>query len=175
MEQDVITAQRGDREAFVRLIKNVELSLYRVARSIVRRDEDSADAIQETILKAYSGIHALKEPAFFKTWIIRILINECNKILQKRKTVTKVNEHLLNPTCFSDYEKVDLREAVDRLDEKLRIVVVLYYYEDISLKQIAETLEISEGAIKARLHRARKILAGWLKYTQEGKVGYEPC
>lgn len=174
MEQDVRIAQKGDREAFVRLVKKIELNLYGVARSIVKRDEDCADAIQETILKAYMGLHALKEPAYFKTWMFRILINECNKILQKQKSVSTVGELPAQPSV-SDYEKVDLREVVDRLEDTLRIVVILHYFEDISLKQIADMLETSEGAVKTRLHRARKILAEWLKNTQKREIGYEQC
>jgi RNA polymerase sigma factor (sigma-70 family) len=175
MEEDVRNAQKGDREAFVHLVKNIELNLYGVARSIVKRDEDCADAIQEAILKAFMGLHALKEPTYFKTWMFRILINECNKILHRQKSVTTVEELPVKSSSVSDYEKVDLREAVDRLEETLRIVVTLYYFEDMSLKQIADMLDTSEGAIKTRLYRARQTLAEWLKNTQERKIGYEPC
>lgn len=175
MEQDVRLAQQGDREAFARLIKKMELNLYGVARSIVKRDEDCADAIQEAILKAYIGLHALKEPAYFKTWMFRILINECKKILKRQKTNMLVGEFPTASSSVSEYGAVDLREAVDRLDETLRTVIVLYYFEDMSLKQISEILETSEGAVKTRLHRARQTLARWLENSTERKNCYEPC
>nr|WP_114384114.1 sigma-70 family RNA polymerase sigma factor [Paenibacillus prosopidis] len=175
MEQDVRLARQGDREAFARLIKNMELNLYGVARSIVKRDEDCADAIQEAILKAYIGLHALKEPTYFKTWMFRILINECNKILKRQKANMLVEELPTVSSSVSEYETVDLKEAVDRLDETLRTVIILYYFEDMSLKQISEILETSEGAVKTRLHRARQTLARWLENSTERKIGYEPC
>jgi RNA polymerase sigma-70 factor (ECF subfamily) len=67
LEDDVILAREGDREAFIRLIKLLETNLYRVARAIVKRDVDCANAIQETILKAYQFVSAVREPAYFKS------------------------------------------------------------------------------------------------------------
>lgn len=66
LEDDVILARVGDREAFIRLIHRLEMNMYRVARAIVKRDEDCADAIQETILKAYQSVRTVREPAYFK-------------------------------------------------------------------------------------------------------------
>lgn len=74
----------------------------------------------------------------------------------------------------SEYDKVDMREAVDRLDDSLRMVVTLYYFEDLPLRHIAELLETTEGTVKSRLHRARLTLAEWLSVPAvERKVGYE--
>lgn len=86
IDPNIIKAKAGDPEAFIQLIQEIELPLYRTARSIVNKDEDCADALQETMLKAFKSIHTLKEPAFFKTWIFRILINECNTMVKKKLT-----------------------------------------------------------------------------------------
>ncbi|WP_433945580.1 sigma-70 family RNA polymerase sigma factor [Paenibacillus sp. SN-8-1] len=173
LEQDIILARKGNKEAFVRLIKANELSLYNVARSILKQDENCADAIQETILKAYRSIHTLKEPAFFKTWMFRILINECNTILRREKKVIVSDKLLIDSSSMDRYGNIDLQKAIEQLEETLRLVVTLHYYEDISLKGISEILGTPEGTVKSRLHRARQILAEFLEGTKERKVGYE--
>ncbi|WP_248927846.1 sigma-70 family RNA polymerase sigma factor [Paenibacillus hamazuiensis] len=179
MELEVRQAQQGDREAFIRLFRRLEPELYRLAKSIVRRDEDCADAFQETTLKAYKSLSALRNPKYFKTWVIRILINECNQLLRSRnKTVAMTEppepsdtERL--PDYYGNSRKLDLREAVENLDESLRIVIHLFYYQDLPIKQIAGVLDISEGAVRARLHRARGVLADEVKQKRGGKLAYE--
>ncbi|RKN86208.1 sigma-70 family RNA polymerase sigma factor [Paenibacillus ginsengarvi] len=174
LEDEVILAREGDREAFIRLIKQLETNLYRVARAIVKRDEDCADAIQETILKAFQFISAVREPVYFKSWLLRILINECNQIIRRQQRMVLAEPDLTLSACSSEYDKIDVKEAVDRLEDKLRMVVTLYYYEDLPLKQIAELLETTEGTVKSRLHRARLTLAECLRIPAiERKVGYE--
>lgn len=78
-------AQRGDTEAFSELIHIYQDSFYRIARSRLYNDEDAADAIQEMLLTGWEKRETLKEPKYFKTWMIRILINKCNEILRKRR------------------------------------------------------------------------------------------
>ncbi|AWB46790.1 RNA polymerase [Paenibacillus sp. CAA11] len=179
MELEVKRAQRGDREAFIRLFRKLEPELYSLAKSILRRDEDCADAFQETTLKAYKSISALRKPKYFKTWVIRILINECNQLLRVRKRVVTMAELpeeavAYRPSSyFEDSRKDDLREAVENLDESLRIVVHLFYYQDLSTKQIASVLDISEGAVRARLHRARGILVDIVKTIRKEGLAYE--
>ncbi|NOU92737.1 sigma-70 family RNA polymerase sigma factor [Paenibacillus sp. LMG 31456] len=176
LEYDIKLARKGDKEAFIRLIHAMELNLYRVARSIVKREEDCSDAIQETILKAYHAIHTLREPSFFKTWLFRILINECNQILRKENRLLPSSEAVLSEASTQDtYENIDLKEAVNRLEETLKLVVTLHYFEDIPLKQISQLLETPEGTIKSRLHRARTILAEYLQGPDERRISYESC
>lgn len=166
-------AADGDREAFIRLIRELESSLHHMAKSIVGKDEDVADALQETILKAYKSIHTLREPKFFKTWIFRILINECNTILAGRSRSVAYAEVPVSASLSQDYDNVDLREAVDRLDEQQRLVVILHYFEDLPLRQIADTLDISESAVKMRLSRARETLLKSFTILRERKMNYE--
>ncbi|MFD0712324.1 sigma-70 family RNA polymerase sigma factor [Paenibacillus sp. GCM10027626] len=149
------------------LMKEFELHLYRMAWSMLRHDADCADAVQEAILKAYQSLHTLREPAFFKTWIFRILINECNKLLNKRTPSFAGAELQSSPSGLVEYENIDLRELVDHLEESLRIVIILHYFHDLPLVQIADVLGISNGAVKTRLHRGRKQLFSWLKNTPE--------
>lgn len=176
-ELDIRKAQRGDHEAFTRLFRQLEAQLYRVAKTILIQDEDCADALQETTLKVYKGLTSLKQPRFFKTWVIRILINECNQLLRMRErtvTVAEVPEETdASYNHFEDSGAVDLQSCVNRLDESLRLAIVLFYYEDLSIKQIAGVLGISEGAVRARLHRARRLLFEEIQPVREEGLANE--
>ncbi|MCJ8007121.1 RNA polymerase sigma factor [Lederbergia wuyishanensis] len=156
LETDVLLAQKGDKEAFTRLIEECELTLYRVSKGILKDDADCADAIQETILKCYHSITQLKQPKYFKTWLTRILINECNDMLKKRKKLVLLE----SVDAFGSSEKnpeefTELKEALLKLDDKHRIVLILFYYEEFSIKEMAQILKVREGTVKSRLNRAR--------------------
>lgn len=171
MESEVIRAKGGSHEAFVNLIKPLEVQLYNTARSIVKKDEDCADALQETILKAYKSLATLEQPAYFKTWLFRILINECNMILRRRSQVVTVdNAQDIHHSTPNVCERMDLHDAVYRLEEVSRTIVILHYFRDLPLRQVAEMLDLSEGAVKTRLHRARNTLYEWLADYCERKV-----
>lgn len=86
-KSNVAKAKNGDREAFLSLINENRLNIYRVAKGILNNEHDIEDAIQNTIIKSFEKISTLKNDDFFRTWIIRILINECNDILRKNKRV----------------------------------------------------------------------------------------
>lgn len=162
-------ARQGDKEAFVDLIRAVQKSLFVIARSIVKNDEDCADALQETIAKAFTNVHTLKEPAYFKTWIIRILINECNRIIRKNKRVYPIPYDLRKTSYKGEYEQIELFEVIDDLNEELQTIVTLFYIEDLSVKEISRVLEVSEGTVKSRLFRARKQLSELLLGKGEDK------
>jgi len=167
---EVKKAQKGNNDAFTSLITASEKSMYRVAKSILQTDMECADAIQESIFKAFRSIKTLKEPNFFKTWLIRILINECNKILQINKRLVPIEELNEQPKETENFEYIELHNAVDFLEEELKIVVTLYYFEDFPLKEVAAILNTAEGTIKSRLHRARTKLADLLKIEYEGSA-----
>lgn len=165
-------AAAGDSDAFLQLIKQLENSLHYMAKSLLSKDEDVADALQETILKAFKAVPSLREPKYFKTWLFRILINECRNLIAQRSGSIAYAEVPPVSSYSGDYEKVDLREAVDRLEEPQRLAVILHYYEDLPLRQVARVLDISESAVKMRLFRARDILQRSLPNRHEGKINY---
>lgn len=152
-KSQVSQAKKGNKEAFLSLIDENRLNIYRVARGMLKSTEDVEDAIQNTIIKAYSSIGSLKNDEFFKTWIIRILINECNSILRKNKKITSMEDS--NEHYNDSYENLDLTTAINSLSDDLRVTTVLFYFEDLSLKDIAKILEIPEGTVRSRLTRAR--------------------
>lgn len=170
-ELEVKLAKKGNHEAFIKLIKPLELQMYNIAKAILRHDEDCADAMQEAILKAYKSLPRLRQAPLFKTWLLRILINECNMILRKKSHVIPLlnldqAEHI---TPSLDVN-IDLREAVYRLEEVSRTIIILHYFRDLPLRQIAEMLDLNEGAVKTRLHRARITLSEWLANHREREV-----
>ncbi len=116
------------------------------------------DAVQETILKAYEKLPTLKKEKYFRTWITRILINECKGILRKRKNVIPYEEYMDNMKMTEENRYSHLYMAIMELPEDLRVLVTLYYLEGFSLKEISEILDIPEGTIKSKLSRARDSL-----------------
>lgn len=173
---DVQLACAGDKEAFARLIRAVQADMYRMARSLLDRDEDCADAMQEAVLKAYRGVGKLREPAFFRTWLFRILIHECRQLHRKHKRVSPADK-LPEPEAapFQPDLDLDVRDAVERLREPLRTLVRLHYFADLPLADISDMTGVPEGTLKSRLHRARRALAKRLTGTgEEGSgIGYE--
>lgn len=153
----VSKAKKGDKEAFLGLIDENRLNLYRVARGILKDKEDIEDALQNTIIKSFQKINTLEKNEYFRTWITRILINECNEILRKNKRITHLDDNSDTDTeIYSDsYENMDLTRAINLLSEELRLTTVLFYFEDMSLKDIAKMLKIPEGTVRSRLTRAR--------------------
>lgn len=88
----LLRAQKGNKEAFTQLIGQYRNDLYKIGKAILGNDEDIADAMQETILKCWQKLDTLKKAEYFKTWLVRILINNCNEILrQKRKIFRRRN------------------------------------------------------------------------------------
>lgn len=146
---------------FELLIKENLTSMYRVAKGILKVEEDIEDAIQTTILITFNKINTLKDERYFKTWLIGILINECNKIYKKNKNTPKELSSELYIT--ENYENIDLYDAIKCLKEDLRVITILFYFEDMSYKDIAEALNIAEGTVKSRLFRAKEALYEILK------------
>lgn len=173
IERDVRLARLGDPEAFSRLILANERNLYGLARLYLKREEDCADAVQEAIVKSFAAMPALKEPAYFKTWLSRILIHECLQLLrsqQRQRTVSPVAE----VADAMPYEAIELKEAVAHLEDDLRRVIQLHYYRDMPIRAIAKIAGIPEGTVKSRLYRARAILAERLDPSTERNVSHDP-
>ncbi|MED0959751.1 RNA polymerase sigma factor [Bacillus paramycoides] len=162
-ETDVSLAKKGNHEAFMALIHTEKVKMYRIAKAMLHDETNIEDAMQATILKAYENIKKLKKEEFFQTWLIRILINECNNIIRSYKKVIVIEDYDSNMVAFDRYEDIDLCNAIQSLTEELRAVTVLYYYEDMNQESIAALLEIPKGTVKSRLSRAREQLEERLK------------
>ena len=135
-------AQKRDDQAFVELMEIEKQDMYKVARSYLRSPEDIADAIQETITTCYEKIDGLKEPKYFKTWLIRILINKCRDILRLERNETFKDVFLEQGEVCMAYQNCEFEELMNQLDEKYRIILLLYYAEGVKIREIAQILEL---------------------------------
>ncbi|GFI60857.1 RNA polymerase sigma factor SigV [Clostridiales bacterium] len=147
------------KEEFAQIVKDTAPVMYRVSKSILKRDEDCEDAAQEAIAKGFYKLETLKNDTFARTWLIRILINECHTILRKRKREAYCEE-------TAKWEKEDysqLYNALSELPANYRVTIVLHYIEGYSVSETARILNVLEGTVKSRLSRGRKKLRMFLE------------
>ena len=177
MKELVKRAMHGDTQAFVTVIQECTESMYRVARGFLRDDEDIADVIQNTIMVCFEKIGDLRNPNYFKTWMTRILINECKDMLMSQKNIqlTESMEDIMDRErqfCQSRIEEdFETRELLSLLDEKYRAIMILYYLEGFKVSEIGKLLDMKVSTVKTRLSRGRKELQQ-LYEVSEGKGGY---
>ena len=133
--------------------------LYAVALSILKNKEDAEDAVQQTLLKAYERLDTLRFSEKFRPWILKILTNECYTVIRDRKQIvlTEDIEDVPDKEIKTE-EKLTLWETVSHLKLEQRTVILLFYYQDLSIKEISKVLGISENTVKKRLSRARDTL-----------------
>lgn len=148
-------AKNGNCDAFIDLINLNMQSLYKVAWTYLKNDEDVADAIQDTILSSYEKINSLKKDKYFKTWLIRILINKCNDILRKRNVFLKEGEVFEQPFEEIGYLECEWKEMLSFLDEKYQAVILLYYGESYRIvadvEQEKEDTELIDYTVREAL------------------------
>ena len=148
---------RGEDAWFSREIEAMAPTMFRVAFAILRNRADCEDAAQNAVLKAYTHLDKLKERRYFKTWMIRILKNECMNYARSNRPAASLD------ACESvgydmEVPDLDLNRAFDALTEDERLAVTLFYYEGYSTREIAKLCETTDGAIRSRLSRARETL-----------------
>ncbi len=153
-----------DREQFTAAVLTAEPTLYRVAKTMLHNEHDCADAAQQAILRAWEQLYTLRSTRYFKTWLVRILINECNTILRRQQRLAPYDAAVAEaiPAPVVD-DHSDLYAAITTLEEKLRLPVELYYLEGFRTREIATLLSISENTVKTRLRTARERLRKDLK------------
>lgn len=148
-------ARARDADAFTYLIKKYELSMYKAAKAILGNDDDAADAMQSAVLTCWEKIDTLREDKYFRTWLMRILINACYSILRKSAPAVSLENEEQGHT-ESSYETAEWKLFLSILPEKLRIVTELYYIEGCKVREIAEILDLPANTVKTRLAQARK-------------------
>ena len=142
---------------FSERVLECEQTLYRVSMSMLKNETDCEDAVQSALLAAYEKLDTLKNEDFFKTWLVRILINICNQQLRTKNRVISLQDYTDTPSVSDDCN-IDVKIALEQLPVKIREVVVLYYMEDFSVKEISQILKIPNGTVKSRLSKGRKLL-----------------
>lgn len=144
------------KEKFTSMVLGCEETLYRISVSMLKNERDAEDAVQTAILKAFEKLSTLKEEKYFKTWLVRILINVCNKQLKDSKKYVD-NNCEINTSRVTD-NNLEVRVAVENLPLKIRQVVVLHYIEQFSTKEISSMLKIPKGTVLSRLSKGRELL-----------------
>ena len=157
--------QPSKEELFIDLIDICKENLYKIAFSYLKNEQNSLDAVSETIYKAYKNIDKLKNREFFNTWIIKILINSCKSVLKNNKVIyideydkTKKDNFDILETDFKLSINLDLYNAIDKLNDKFKSIIILKYLEDMTIIQISEVLNLPEGTVKVYLRRALGVL-----------------
>lgn len=159
MKNLVKKARKKDPDAFTELIQSQMQNLYKTARAILYNDEDAADAISETILCCWEKLDQLREDQYFRTWITRILVNKCRDLLRKKEALNWTNEIPEIPENDSGFINAEWKEALNGLDEKYRLVLMLYYIEGFKTSEISQILEMPESTVRTRLARGRDQLS----------------
>lgn len=151
-------AKKGDGEAFVTLVKQYEDVLYNTAIRMLQTEEDAADALQDAIIQAYEKIHTLRNDAYFNTWLYKILLNQCNRILNKNKNLVEFDAHLHAGSEENMSRNMELKEALEQLNPEYKTAFTLYYIQGMNTREIGEFLQEPEGTIKSRLSRRKSLL-----------------
>lgn len=151
----------GDEQAFYTLVSEQKRKLYGIAYSYLHNEQDALEAVQETVCRAWIKCGKLKDPSSFTAWLIRILINYCVDEQKRRKRVQPLlaEQDVRANEMISD-NKLDLEQAMERMKPKYRHVLMLKYYQDMTLTEIAKVLDKPEGTVKTWLHQGLNQLRG---------------
>ncbi len=167
INQLVKKAQKGDERAYITLFKQYEADIYRMAYVYVKNQEDALDIVQETAYKSFSQIKTLKNPAYFKTWLIRIAINNALSHLRKEKKVIHLKPEYAETLPTNEKEDVSLqitlKGLIEGLDDNEKSVVLLRFYADHTISEISDILDIPLGTVKTILYRSLEKLRMQMK------------
>lgn len=175
LEELLDRAIKKDIDSLEKLLQLINLDLYRVARAKLDNEEDIKDAISETTIDIYKNLYKLKEKKYFKTWVIKILINKCNDIYRANNRQLKIFTKFLNLRNFKvekNYtdkidEKLDFESLLEVLNHDERIVMVLYYNNRYTVGEMSDILNINVNTIKSRLTRGKQKIEKYVKEVKE--------
>lgn len=173
MEILIKKAMKGDAEAFVQLMEEHQMAMYKTAKAILSNEEDIGDAIQETILAAYKNIGTLKQTKYFKTWLIRILINKCRDIIKVNQKVSLVEHYEEHTYCEALTSQLEIEDCLDTLSHAHQTVLQLYYHQGFNTREISELLQENENTVKSRLTRAKKYFKEIFLKSEKGVSPHE--
>lgn len=158
-----------DAETFTAEVVRYQTVWFRTARAILSNDQDAEDAVQEAICTAFASRGSLRDVTKFKSWMLRILTNQCYDLCRKRRPTVELEEvaDVLSAKDSDPTEKLTLWQAVLSLKQEQRAVITLFYYDGLSVREISQALHISESAVKTRLFRGRNALYECLQESEE--------
>lgn len=185
----------GDEAAFDEIYRSCSQKLYRMAYFITGNRSDSEDILQETFVKCYLHRKDLKQPEYLESWLYQILVRTAWRLERKKRGRSEISfEGMLEEkedhkkaefiqedgktpgpleTLLKEESAEEIQRAVNRLSVKHRTVVLLYYYNELSTREIAHITGTMEGTVKSRLFKARKQLKGFLEADGSKKTEKE--
>ncbi|MCM1506112.1 MAG: sigma-70 family RNA polymerase sigma factor [Ruminococcus flavefaciens] len=155
---DVKLAKKGDTSAFSRLYETVYRDLYNIALYSLRSPHDAGDVVSDTVLDAYCSIDKLREPEKFRNWIMKIL---SAKIKRRQKEYFNVKEEIgedFPDIDDFDYDSVELKEALNRLDSQSRLILSMSVLGGYTSDEISEICDMKSGTVRSRLSRIKEKL-----------------
>ncbi len=147
-----------DKREFAQQVDAIKQQLFRMAYLYLNNEASALEAVDESVYKAYKALKTLREPAYFTTWLTRILINECKKELKRQNRFSPMDYSPAEEMAEDDYDALPLKEAIAHLPETLRAVVILRYFAGFTLAETAQTLAIPQGTVVSRQRRALALL-----------------
>ena len=157
-------AQRGDTGAFAALIEENKMALRRIAHGFFESEEEVADVLQETVLNAFEHLPELKNARYFKTWLVRILINNCNSLYRENRRSVPFDELPETLPAAPPPSDLEFFEMLRSLPPDSRLIFQLYYGERFTTREIAGMLKMNESTVKSRLSRGKKQLREGLRF-----------
>ena len=151
-------AMRGDKEAFTALMDKHSDSLLRIAHGYLSQEADVADAIQDTILDAFEHMGDLQKAEYFKTWLVRILINNCTRIYRQKQKIVSISGEYDTGVYENSDSDLEFKEMIKGLPEDSRVIFQLYFGEQFTTREISKILHIKENTVKSRIHRGKEQL-----------------
>jgi RNA polymerase sigma-70 factor (ECF subfamily) len=184
--ETVVKSMKGDKSAFASLVSERKNDIYRMAYSYTQNSDDAEDLFQDIVSRMYNAIRKLKQPVFFNTWTIRIVINAGMRFLRRRKSVTAREiqcfdadgtDVMADDGCETEdgiAENIDLLTAIEGLAGECKTIIILRYFQDMTFEQIAEILECPVSTVKYRHKRSLELLRDELSMNEgEGELQYE--
>ena len=144
-------------EIFFERIEKIRGKLYRIAYPYFNSESMAVDMVDEAVYKAYLKKNQLRQERYMETWLIRILMNLCKTKYSKYKKLTGIDE-MAEDATYADYENLPLKEALVRLPQQYREVVVLKYFGGYTIAEIGQLLEIPQGTVATRMRKALELL-----------------
>lgn len=147
-----------DKKEFARRVEGIRAQLYRTAYLYLNNEASALEAVDESIYKALRALKTLRQPEYLTTWLTRILLNECKREQARLHRMIPAEDWQTKSGETEDYDRLPLKEAIARLPEELRVVIILRYFNDYTLAQTAEVLDIPQGTAASRQRRALALL-----------------
>ncbi|MBB6713341.1 sigma-70 family RNA polymerase sigma factor [Clostridium gasigenes] len=159
-------AIKGDEDSFMVLVNQCKEQIYRTAYAYVKDENLALDIVQETVCKAFVSISKLREPKYFNTWIIKIAMNISISAYKKNQKVVCMEQgELLNKVGVDEdnNEKLYLLQAIDTLPDKHKDIIILKYFNDLTIQEISKVLDMPLGTVKTYLNKGLIALRIYMK------------